>query len=173
MAWVSVEAAKLVGKGFFQTLSQGDLLAEYQPVLESGWEDVDGAIVLKGWHESYFGERSRFSETMDYEISVNGRGIPSFDLPENRDRRISMLLRRGAAFAWAALHVQRNQLPGVKMAAYVTAAPTLMDPSHFTGNVTFCASRLAQVPYIEPAGLTVEIVAALFTEDCEKPLPLR
>ncbi|MFI9643748.1 hypothetical protein ACIG87_27450 [Micromonospora sp. NPDC051925] len=167
---MSAEAAKIMGRGFFQTVGQDDLLPEFQPVLDSGWTVVNGAILLKGWYESYFGERSRFLETIDYEVSVNGRGIPDLDLAEAREARVPMLLRRGVAFAWAALHVQRSQLPDAKMAAYISAAPTLVDPDYFTGNVTFCAQRPGQLPYIEPERLTEEIVAALFTEDCEKPL---
>jgi len=49
--------------------------------------------------------------------------------------------------------------------------PTLVDPDYFTGNVTFCTRRPGQLAYIEPGRLADEIVTALFTEDCEKPLP--
>ncbi|WFE66194.1 hypothetical protein [Micromonospora sp. WMMD714] len=133
---------------------------------------IADATLLKAWYESYYGDRSRFPEVMDYEISVNGRGIPDIDLSDVGEERVVRLLRWGTAFAWAALHEQRIKLPEVAVAAYVSAAPTLVDPDHFTGNVTFCTIYSGQAPYIDPAQLSDEIVVSLSTEDCEKPLPM-
>jgi hypothetical protein len=171
MAWMSVEAAAMMGDGFFGTVSQDDVPAEWRPVLKSGWTVVDGAVLLTGWYESYFGQRSGFLETMDYEIAVNGRGIPDPPRAEVGTARVPGLLRTGVAFAWAALHAQRSQVPDVQMGAYVSAAPILFEPDRFTGNVTFCAQHPGQSPYIDPERLGDDIVAALFTADCADPLP--
>jgi hypothetical protein len=168
---MSAGAARIMGSGFLQTVTRNDLVPELQGVVSRGWVVIEHATLLAAWYESYFGERSRFPETMDYEVAVNGRGIPDMDLVEIGEARVSRLLRRGVAFAWAALHEQRNQLPGVGVTAYIFAAPTLVDPDHFTGNVTFCAVRAGQPLYINPAHLTDEIVVSLSTVDCEKPLP--
>jgi hypothetical protein len=171
MAWMSSEAARIMGFGFLQTLTQADLIPEFQAPISRGWVVVDGATLLRAWYESYFGERSRFSEIIDYEVAVNGRGIPDIDLIEMGQARVSRLLRRGVAFAWAGLHEQHRQLSDARMAAYISAGPTLVDPEVFTGNVTFCAVRRGQPEYIDPSRLLDEIVIALFTEDCEKALP--
>jgi hypothetical protein len=142
---------------------------------------LDGAILLTDWYESYYGERARFPETMDYEIAVNGRGIPDYDLVELGEARVSRLLRRGVAFAWAALHEQHRQLPDIRMAARISAAPIwvdlddpddLMDPDGFTGYVTFYAMRSGRPLYTDLVRLTDDVVVALFTEDCGQPLPV-
>lgn len=168
---MSLEAVRIVGSDFLQGVTQDDLFSGYKATLSRGWTVVDDAILLTSWYESYYGRRDRFPTITDYEVAVNGRGIPDADLAEEGEARARRLLRRGAAFAWAALYGQHCQLPETRMAAYVSAAPTLLEPDHFTGNVTFCAMRLGHSPYIDPAGLACEIVFALFTEDCGRPLP--
>ena len=171
MSWMSVGAARILGATFLRTLTQDDLFSGFEATLSRGWVVVDDAILLRSWHESYYGKRARFPEIIDYEAAVNGRGIPDVDLAEVGEARVSRLLHRGAAFAWAALYEQHRQVPEARMAAYISAAPTFMDPTSFTGNVTFCAMRSGQPPYIDPTRLTDEIVVALLTEDCGQPLP--
>ncbi|WP_433183576.1 hypothetical protein [Actinoallomurus sp. CA-150999] len=167
---MSAEAARIVGSGFLQTVTRGDLFVRYEATLSCGWMVVDDAVLLTSWYENYHGRRARFSEITDYEIAVNGRGTPDDDFLEEGEACVSRLLRRGVAFAWAALYGQHRQVPQVRMAAYVSAAPTLLEPDHFTGNVTFCVMRSGCPLYIDPARLTDEIVIALFTEDCGQPL---
>jgi hypothetical protein len=169
--WASVEAVRIIGADFHETVNCDDRPPGCDGVVNDGWTVIDGAVLLRNWYRSYFGERSRFSELMDYEIAVNGRGIPDMDLVETGEALVARLLRRGVAFAWEALHEQYRQLPDVRMTAYISAAPTLVDPDHYTGNVTFCEVRPAWPPYVDPKRLTDEIIIALFTEDCEKPLP--
>lgn len=122
--------------------------------------------MLSSWYDSYHGDRKTFPHIMDYEVAVNGRGIPDLDLTESRNERVPELLRRGIAFGWSALHVQHHQFPDVEMSAYVSASPTLFDADYFTGNVTFCAIRDGGRPYIDREYLKGEIVAAIFTRDC-------
>lgn len=171
MAWVSAEAARIVGSNFLATITQDDLMPEFEAPVSRGWTVVDDAVLLISWYKSYFGERSEFPETIDYEAAVNGRGIPDMDLVDVGRARVFRLLRRGVAFAWAALREQHRQFPEVTMAAYISAAPTFVDPDHFTGNVTFCSVRPGQQLYVDPDRVADEIVVALFTEDCVQPLP--
>ncbi|GAA0954896.1 hypothetical protein [Nonomuraea longicatena] len=166
MASLSDRSVRLLGQNFLSTVGVDDLFPAYAPVLDRGWAILGDAVVLVGWHESYRGDRARFPTTLDYEISVNGRAIPDLDLLEEGEARAGSLLRRGAAFAWAALHEQYRQLPEVRMIAYVSAAPTLFDPDYFTGNVTFCSMRPGGSSYMNPVDGAMEFVISLVTDDC-------
>ncbi|MEU8001041.1 hypothetical protein AB0B66_07755 [Catellatospora sp. NPDC049111] len=170
---MSVRAGRIAGADLVSTVTRDDLVPEWADVVSRGWTVSDRAVLLGAWYMSYHGDRSSFSETMDYEAAVNGRGIPDLDLTVEGQERAAMLLRRGVAFAWAALHEQHRQLPEVEVAAYISSAGTLVDPDHFTGNVTFCAVRPGQPPYIDPAQLTDDIVVSIATGDCVGPLPHR
>ena len=173
MAWISAEAARIVGADFLQSLDLGDFPVEFEGAVHGGWAVTDGVTLLASWRKSYFGSRSRFRELIDYEIAVNGRGIPDLDLTEMGVNRVRQLVRRGAAFAWEALYKQRCQLPDIKLASYISAAPTLVDPDYYTGNVTFCTIRAGQPLHIDARSADNEVVVALFTEDCDHPLPKR
>jgi hypothetical protein len=164
--WLSPKAEKIGGTSILGTLRRNDLMPDLEAVVKRGWQIVDEAVLLSSWFESYHGDRSTFPGVMDYEIAVNGRGIPDFDLPEDGRVRVPRLLRRGMAFAWSALHVQNNQFPDIELSAFVSVSPTLFDPDYFTGNVTFCAVRPSERPYIDRVFLNDELVAAIFTTDC-------
>ncbi|EEP71891.1 hypothetical protein MCAG_02218 [Micromonospora sp. ATCC 39149] len=154
------------GAHILETLRRHDLTPELDTVVRHGWRIIDGAVLLASWYESYHGDRLTFSEAMDYEVAVNGRGIPDLDLTEDRYVRVPRLLRRGMAFAWSALRMQHSQFPDIEVSAYVSISPTLFDPDYFTGNVTFCAMRYGERPYIAQELVNDEIVAAIFTKDC-------
>lgn len=173
VAWISAEAARVVGADFLQSLSLDDFPIEFEGVVHGGWTTIEGAVLLASWHKSYFGSRSRFRELMDYEIAVNGRGIPDLDLSEIGMDRVRHLVRRGAAFAWEALYKQKRQFSDIKLASYISAAPTLVDPDYYTGNVTFCTIRAGQPLYIDQRHAGNDVVVALFTEDCSHRLPER
>lgn len=169
---MSAGALRVLGSDVLRTITHDDLFPGHDEVLGRGWVVDDEAVLLAWWRESYHGSRARFAEIIDYEIAVNGRGIPDSDLTEDGEDLVVPLLRRGVAFAWAALHVQHRQLSDVRMAAYVSAAPVLLEPDRFTGNVTFCALRPGQPQWTDPARSTdEEFVIALYTEDCRRPLP--
>ncbi|MFI0447477.1 hypothetical protein [Actinomadura sp. 6N118] len=168
---MSTDASRIVGSDFLRTISRNDLIPDLQGPIDRGWTVSDGATLLRAWRESYFGERGRFSEVIDYEAAVNGRGIPDMDLDAVGEARVVHLLRRGVAFAWAALCKQYREYPGIRMAGYISAAPTLVDPDHFTGNVTFCTMRPDRAAYIDPDRTAGDIVIVLFTEDCKEYLP--
>ncbi|GAA0965487.1 hypothetical protein [Actinocorallia libanotica] len=170
MAVMSESTIQLLGRNFLRTLRKADLCPHYGPVLERSWMVIDDAVVLTGWYESYHGDRAKFPATTDYEIAVNGRGIPDADLLQEGRELATTLLRRGAAFAWAALHEQHRRLPEMCMAAFVSATPTLYDPNVFTGNVTFCRLHPGKPPYTDPARTPAELVLPLTTNDCTVPM---
>jgi hypothetical protein len=170
VASMSAAMTRIMGPGFLRTVTRDDLSEGYEGLLSDGWVVVDDAVLLSGWLESYYGRRAGFARTMSYELAVNGRGIEDLDLTEGGEARIPRLLRRGVAFAWAALHVQHRQLPEVRMTAWVSAAPVLMEPDRFTGYVTFFATRPGEPVADDPTRYADEIVIALFTEDCRQPL---
>ncbi|MFC0548099.1 hypothetical protein [Kutzneria chonburiensis] len=118
-----------------------------QWIFDDRWFELDGAVLLKGWHASYHGDRARFTDTTGYELAVNGRGIPDLDLAEEGEARAERLRGRGVAFAEAALKRAEKDLPHVEVVAYVSVSPTLFDPDRYTGNVTFCAVRQGDPPY--------------------------
>ncbi|MGW4285227.1 hypothetical protein [Nocardia sp. NPDC004750] len=153
----------------FATVSREDLLPGLAKVARTGWRVMDDAVLLKRWYKSYHGNRAAFAGLLDYEIAVNGRGIYDLDLEVSGVERVPALLRRGAAFAWAALHTACRDVPRSRLAAYISAAPVYATPEVYTGNVTFCALRPGQPPYV---GQDADhIVVALFSEDCAQPLP--
>lgn len=166
MSWLSVEAEAVGGVRILRTLRRHDLTPELDAVVRQGWRIIDGAVLLSCWYDSYHGDRSTFSQLMDYEVAVNGRGIPDLDLTEDRNERVPKLLRRGMTFAWRALHVQRHQFPNVEMSAYISVSPTIFDADYFTGNVTFCAVRPGEGPYIDREFLKDEIVVEIVSSDC-------
>jgi hypothetical protein len=166
VSWLSAEAKVVGGVHVLRTLRRHDLTPELDSVVRQGWRIIDGAVLLSCWCDSYHGDRSAFSQIVDYEAAVNGRGIPDLDLTEDRTERVPKLLRRGMGFAWRALYVQRRQFPNIEMSAYISVSPTLFDADYFTGNVTFCAVRTGERPYIDRELLKDEIVAAMFSTDC-------
>lgn len=58
MAWISAEAIRVAGGGLFESITQRDLVVEYEDVLDRGWVEIDGAILLRARHKSYVGQRS-------------------------------------------------------------------------------------------------------------------
>ncbi|MFJ9779104.1 hypothetical protein ACIRSS_05950 [Amycolatopsis sp. NPDC101161] len=100
MAYVEAEAVG--GVQILRTLRRDDLTPELDAVVRQGWRIIDGALLLSRWYDSYHGDRSTFSQVVDYEVAVNGRGVPDLDLTEGRNKRVPKLLRRGMAFAWRA-----------------------------------------------------------------------
>lgn len=118
-------------------------------VFDDSWFELDGAVLLRGWHASYHGDRARFTDTTGYELAVNGRGIPEWGLPEEGEARIEGLRSRGVAFAEAALKKAETDLPHVEVVAYVYFSVILFEGDRRTGSVTFCAARPGDPPYVD------------------------
>jgi len=126
---------------------QEDLMPALTSVVDQGWFELDGAYLLKAWHESYYGPRQ---DVKSYEFAVNGRGIPDLDIEEAGDARAKRLLTRGIVFARAALRRARADTPRAEIAAAVSAAPVLTDPDRITGYVTFWTVRPDDWPAVDP-----------------------
>lgn len=144
----------------------------YPPtVIDEGWVRDDGAILLAAFRASYFGERSTFRTIGDYELAVNGRGIPDLDLETQGPERVPLLMRRGCAFAWTALHTACSVMPESPMMARISAAPVLMDPDTFTGHVSFISCRFADAMGWDRITDRSGIQIVLSSEECARPLP--
>jgi hypothetical protein len=118
-----------------------------QWVFDDSWFELDGAVLLKGWHANYHGNRARFVDTTGYELAVNGRGIPEWGLAQEGQARVDQLRSRGVAFAEAALKKAETDLPHVEVVGYVYFSVILFEEDRRTGNVTFCAVRPGDPPY--------------------------
>lgn len=116
----------------------GPVEAYWPEVPDEGWVLDDGALLLRALLRSYHGPRSAFPHAVDYELAVNGRGIPDDDTHDP-----GVLLRRGAAFARSALAAAARDVPGRSVTARVSVSPVLTDPDVHTGYVTFVSSRHA------------------------------
>ncbi|MFI0354303.1 hypothetical protein [Actinomadura sp. 9N407] len=171
MPLTSPEAQKILGPAFLTSLRAADLDASQRAVIDEGWIRDDGAILLAAYRDSYFGNRSAFTDIGDYEWAANGRGVPDLGLETQGPERVHTLMRRGCAFAWAALHAVRASMPESQVMARISAAPVLMDPDTFTGYVGFvtCRSDDATGPSSTDGQSGIQIV--LWSHECAKPLP--
>ncbi|WP_405160315.1 hypothetical protein OG203_28315 [Nocardia sp. NBC_01499] len=173
---MSSEAIRIAGPDLLDTITEADLLSDLRAVAEGGWLILDDTVLLRRWYASYHGDRGH-RNAIDYEIAVNGRGVPDFDIADSGEACVPLLLRRGAAFAWSALHKAHHELPEVRLAAYISVSPMLVDidplrfdTDHHTGTMTFCALGPDRRLHIDPAQAT-DCVVAIFSEDCAEPLP--
>jgi hypothetical protein len=83
-----------------------------------------------------------------------------------------ILLRRGASFAWQALHIARAEGISLAIIAFISVSPTLFDSSQVTGNVTFCSVRTPTSPYIDIESYPLGVVVAIESSECDDPLPV-
>lgn len=167
MARVSSEAKCLFGLDFIRAAEASDVYPSLQYVIDSGWVSDGGAILLAAFRDSYFGERSAFTDTGSYELAVNGRGIPDLDIVVQGVERIRVLMRRGVAFGRAALSCANlANVSDAPVLARVSVAPTLMDQELFTGYVTFFSSRFARGLGAGPDSRLPGIQVVLSSEDC-------
>lgn len=167
MSWISQGASELGAQSILESLEPDDVDSGLESVVRAGWERRDGAHVLSAWQESYHGDRARFPSDDAYEYSVNGRGIPDQDLADSRADRNEILLRRGLAFASAALSRSRQDLPSVTMLGQVSVTPTLSDPTVSTGHVTFYTAP-ADLSAMEVPGEPMDAIVVLAATDCTK-----
>ncbi|MFZ2503886.1 MAG: hypothetical protein WAW88_14580 [Nocardioides sp.] len=169
MSWISQGASELGAQSIIDSLEPDDVDSGLASVVLAGWERLDGAHVLTAWSKSYHGDRSRFPSDDAYEYSVNGRGIPDQDLADSRVDRNQILLRRGLAFACAALSRSQQDLPTVTMLGQVSVTPTLFDPTVSTGHVTFYTAPADLSTMVIPAD-PMDVMVVLAATDCAKAL---
>ncbi|MEU5992275.1 hypothetical protein ABZ806_25170 [Spirillospora sp. NPDC047418] len=137
-------------------------------MLDEGWVTDEGARLLVAFRDSYYGARAGFTHTVDYELAVNGRGVPDLDIEAQGHERARLLMRRGSAFAWAALHAAGLSMPRPLLVARISTAPVLTDPDVFTGHVTFFSSHPTET--VQLSGDLPDIQILLVSADCTSPL---
>lgn len=167
MSWISQGAGELGVHSILDSLEPDDVDFGLASVLQAGWERRDGAHVLAALWASYRGDRARFPSDDAYEYSVNGRGIPDQDLTGSRADRNQTLLRRGLAFACAALSRSRQDLPTVTMLGQISVTPTQFDPTVSTGHVTFYTAP-DDLSAVEVPGEPNDVIVVLAASDCTK-----
>src|SRR5262245_30429324 len=104
-------------------LSTADFPLGFEKIVDAGWLVDDDAVLLRRFLDSYHGDRGRFADVVGYEAAVNGRGIPDLDLDPSSPDATLILLRRGVAFAWQALHKAYTHEPRLDVSAYVSVSP--------------------------------------------------
>lgn len=151
MAKISRDAQEILGRDFLQTVHSSDMPSLFRETVHRGWTVEGDALLLTSFREAYFGERSKFSTASDYETAVNGRGVPDLDIEAVGRERIRLLMCRGVAFAWNALHSVNLLFPGRLVTARISSAPIIMDPDTYTGYVTFFSSKIT-ADCLDPEG---------------------
>ncbi|MFE5515056.1 hypothetical protein ACFQ9J_31455 [Streptomyces sp. NPDC056529] len=172
MARISPNAQEILGKDFLDTLNASDRCDPLCEVVAAGWVLDGGATLLSAFRESYVGDRASFSGIGSYEAAVNGRGVPDLDVTDTGDEQTRMLMRRGSAFAWDALHAASVLPWAPPLLARISAAPILMDPGTWTGYVTFFSSRFEGDLGLAASADLPGIQIVLSSIDCENPLPV-
>ncbi|WP_331755935.1 hypothetical protein [Streptomyces anulatus] len=172
MARISPSAQEILGKDFLNTVNASDRCDSLCEVVATGWVLDEGATLLSAFRESYVGDRASFSGIGSYEAAVNGRGIPDLDLTGTGDEQIRMLMRRGTAFAWDALHATSVLPWAPPLLARISAAPVLMDPDTWTGYGTFFSSQFEGDLGLDANADLPGIQIVLSSIDCANPLPV-
>lgn len=168
---LSKDAVDLDIAGLLASLSSDDLLPGLRAVVSEGWEVRDGAVLLRRWFKSYHGDRALFVDLTSYESAVNGRGIPEDGLDRDTESLTRELMRRGLAFAWAALAEATRTHPDRALIAFVYVNPTLYDSATVSGFVTFCAVHEGERTYLDVENIDTGVFAALESNDCREVLP--
>lgn len=160
----------IFGSSSVDHVSRDEVPAGLKAIVDEGWFIDDGAVLLRGFHRSYHGDRSRFRDVTGYEVAVNGRGIPDMDIEDTGDERIRRLIRRGLAFARSALYEANRSIPEATVVGYVSASPTLIDPEYYTGNVTFHSLHDDESPYNNVSLPSAGMAIVVDSMDCVHPL---
>ena len=171
MVKLSRQAIVLLGSEFLDQLTLDDVYPPDRGSFKGGWTERDGAVLLRGFLENYHGARRHFDDVMDYELAVNGRGVPEEGIKGKGEELIAPILRRGAAFVWEALHDLRSSMPGVVAQGFVTSASVLMDPGEYTGYMTICTVRESGWNYMDMANSESVVGLSIDSEECVWPLP--
>ncbi|MFY7065763.1 hypothetical protein ACOQFV_07870 [Nocardiopsis changdeensis] len=160
----------LLGSGFVGDLRRKDFPEDFSDVVVDGWIMEDGSALLSKFKRFYFGSRASFPGPGEYELAVNGRGIPDEDMDTNGMEGVAGLLGRGTAFAWEVLYRANLQIPDRRIVSRVSAAPIMGDPGMFSGYVTFFS-----FDYMEDLGMSFrknheDWRIYISSEECSLPL---
>lgn len=170
MSVISPDAEQALGSDFLERLRAADVFLPLRSVVEEGWVSEGGAMLLVAFRDSYFGDRSSFSTVGESETAVNGRGIPEDGIQSSGREKVRDLMRRGVAFAWAALHAANASNQSASLMSRISVEPTLFDPEVVTGYVTFFTAEFASVLGVRPLGEKDGIQILLESADCLEPL---
>lgn len=131
-----------------QVASWEDVPDSLRRLIQQGWTiDETGAYLLRALVSGYSGSRSGFTDLTGYESSVNGLGIPDWDISPSagvEDR----LLKRAVSYAYFALGAARGMEDANSLNAIVSACEALIDDAKLTARVTFVLDRADEVALI-------------------------
>lgn len=124
-----------------QLANWDDVPESLHELIQRGWTvDETGAYLLKALLGGYNGSRSSFTDLTGYEASVNGLGVPDWDIAPVAGAE-ERLLRRAVSYACFALHAARDIKGSGALEAVVSASESLMDDAKLTARVTFVLDR--------------------------------
>ncbi|GAA4234877.1 hypothetical protein GCM10022254_40810 [Actinomadura meridiana] len=171
MAVISPDAERALGSDFLARLRTADLYLPLRTIVDEGWVMEDGANLLAALRDAYFGDRKRSATVGHYESAVNGRGIPDDDINASGPDRVCQLMRRGVAFAWAALYAAKSSERKPLLMSRISMEPTLFDSNVVTGYVTIFSSDFADALGVGPLHEKRGVQILLESSDCPHPLP--
>ena len=132
-----------------ETASWEDVPESLRKIIEHGWViDETGAYLLQMMAHGYHGSRSSFADLTGYESSVNGLGIPDWDIPLSGDTN-GQLLRRSVSYAYFALRAARQIEGSNALHAIVSTSEALLGESRLTAHVTFVLNRTSELALVD------------------------
>ena len=133
-----------------------------------GWTiEEGGAHLLTASLSGYHGSRSSFNDTTGYEASVNGTGIPDWDIKETGTEFERELLIRAISYARSALRKLQEAEPESDMTAIISLSKTSPEVARTTAHVTFVLPRADESRYIDDVEKYTGEAILIFTgSDC-------
>ncbi|MFF3960399.1 hypothetical protein ACFYZI_02400 [Streptomyces griseorubiginosus] len=137
---VNVKLADLLA-GFELEVREEHVPDQFRAVVQRGWIEEDGAQLLASLYSNYSGPaQSGFEDVVQYEATVNGRGMMDYDLPSSGPERSRTLLNRAFSYACTALVAVPVGWP-VPILGCVSLSEGGLDDDLLTAHVTFCSRR--------------------------------
>ncbi|MEU9344489.1 hypothetical protein AB0D74_25160 [Streptomyces sp. NPDC048278] len=111
-------------------------------LIDSGWVlETDGACLLAALRDGYHGSRAAFADTTGFEASVNGLGIPDWDIETQAGERTRDLFVRAVSYAKFALKRAGTTTATGGLTAVVSLSNSLEGEPGVTARVTFFLAR--------------------------------
>ncbi|WP_234438958.1 hypothetical protein [Streptomyces sp. NRRL B-3229] len=135
--------------GFEVDVREEHVPDQFRAVVQRGWIEQDGAQLLAALYSNYSGAaQSGFEDVVQYEATVNGRGMMDYDLPSSGPERSGPLLNRTFSYACTALLAVPAGWPW-PILAYVSLSEGGLDDDLLTAHVTFCSRRPGLPPFVQ------------------------
>ncbi|HEX7660082.1 MAG TPA: hypothetical protein VF444_11450 [Pseudonocardiaceae bacterium] len=126
-----------------------DVPEPLRQVIRQGWTvDEMGAYLLQALLDGYNGSRASFVDLTACESSVNGLGIPDWDMQQSTDVE-DRLVRRAISYAYFALNAARDVAGANVLTAVVSASKSLVNDAKMTARVTFVLDRADEPTFID------------------------